>query len=431
MEALVLAAGKGTRMRSSRPKVLHEIFGLPLLGYVLRRLSEIGVRRPKIVIGSGAGEVRSFLKWFDRDQGIRTEAIVQRQQKGTGHAVMTAAEAFGGFQGDLLIWPGDMPLLRRSTLLQFMREHRASGAQASVLSALRVDPAGYGRILRAGGRPYAIREELDATETERRIQEVNTGVYLFKAGRLFEALGKIRPANRKNEFYLTDTIEILSKENAGVEAFPLALADEGQGINSRRDLAMVTEKMKNREIQYHEERGVTFVAPHQTFVGPGVAMGQDTVIYPWCYIESGVKIGRGCEIGPFAKIRKGSTIGDKTVVGSFVEVTRSRLGKKVMAKHLTYLGDAVVGDETNVGAGTITANFDGRKKNRTHIGKKVLIGSNTVFVAPVTLGDRSRTGAGAVVTRGSRVRKGEVVVGIPARPLKKLNGGRGNHVRTG
>lgn len=420
MEALVLAAGKGTRMRSTRPKVLHEIFGLPLLAHVLKRLLAIGVRRPKVVIGSGAGKVRSFLKKFDQDQGIRTETILQREQKGTGHAVMAAAKSLRGFSGDLLIWPGDMPLLKRSTLLQFMKEHRASGAHASVLSALRADPAGYGRILRSGGRAYAVREELDATETERRTQEVNTGVYLFKARRLFKSLGKIRPGNQKREFYLTDTIEILSKENANVQAFPLALADEGLGINSRHDLAMVTEKMRNREIGYHEERGVTFVAPDQIFVGPDVTIGRDTVIYPWCYIEPGVKIGRGCEIGPFAKIRKGSVIGDKAVVGSFVEVTRSRLGKKVMVKHLAYLGDAVVGDETNVGAGTITANFDGRRKNATRIGKKVLIGSNTVFVAPVTLGDRSRTGAGAVVTRGSKVKKGEVVVGIPAKPLKKV-----------
>jgi bifunctional UDP-N-acetylglucosamine pyrophosphorylase/glucosamine-1-phosphate N-acetyltransferase len=177
--------------------------------------------------------------------------------------------------------------------------------------------------------------------------------------------------------------------------------------------------MNKREILQHSERGVTFISPDQTYVAPKVKIGKDTVIYPWCYIESGVKIGGGCQIGPFAKIRKGSVIGDSAVIGSFVEVNRSVIGKKVLAKHLTYLGDALIGEGTNIGAGTITANFDGRKKHRTRVGKNVLIGSNTVFVAPVTVGDKARTGAGSVVTGGTKIQKGEVVVGVPARPLRK------------
>ncbi len=419
MQAIVLAAGKGTRMRSEYPKVLHEVFGRPTLDYVLSILCQLGVRQPKVVVGYRAEKVCSFLEKCQRELGLRPEAIFQKAQRGTGHAVMMARNRVARKREDVLIWPGDMPLLKKTTLDEFIKKHREAGSEASVLSSLRVDPAGYGRILRAGGRFYAIREELDATQVERRIQEVNTGVYLFRSDRLFQALDEIQPENKKGEYYLTDCIEILSKKNCRLEAFPLAYSEESQGINSRADLAEVAKVMNKREIEHHRDQGVTFVAPDQTFVAPGVKIGHDTVIYPWCYIESGVRIGRGCQIGPFAKLRKGTIIGDESIVGSFVEVNRSKLGRKVYAKHLAYLGDAQVGDHSNIGAGTITANFDGHTKHLTHIGKKVLVGSNTVFVAPVTIEDNAQTGAGAVVTRGTRVKKGEVVVGVPAQPLKR------------
>lgn len=418
MQALVLAAGKGTRMKSERPKVLHEAFGRPVLDYVLETLAAAGMVRPKIVIGSGADQVRAYLKEKARTSRIKAVALLQREQKGTGHAVMIAKSALNTAGGDILIWPGDMPLLTSGTIREFIRLHRESGADASVLSSLQIDPAGYGRILRAGGRFYAVREELDATEAERRIQEVNSGIYLFKPSCLFSALKRIGMQNRKGEYYLTDTIEVLSKEGKHLEAFPLALPAEAQGINSRQHLADVMKEINQREIRKHQSEGVTFVAPEQTFVAPGVRIGKDTTIYPWCYIETDVKIGSGCEVGPFAKIRKGTEIGDGSVVGSFVEVNRTKLGKKVLAKHLTYLGDAFVGDGSNIGAGTITANYDGKNKHQTRIGKKVFIGSDTVLIAPVTVGDGAKTGAGAVVTGGSKVEKGDVVVGIPARSLR-------------
>lgn len=418
MNALILAAGKGTRMRSERPKVLHEILGRPMLGYVLETLCGLGIRNPKVVIGSGGDQVRAHLDREKKRLGIKPAAIWQREQKGTGHAVMMARPSLARSRDSVLIWPGDMPLLKLSTLEAFMRYHVASRAEGSVLSSLVLDPKGYGRILRAGGRFFAIREELDATEEERRTQEVNTGVYLFKADLLFRVLEQIRPSNSKKEFYLTDTIEVLSKENRRLEAFPLALSKEGLGINSQAQLSEAIRVIKNREIQEHQERGVTFVAPDQTFVAPGVKIGQDTVVYPWCYIESGVEIGKGCRIGPFAKIRKGTTIGNGSTIGSFVELNRSKIGKKVLAKHLAYLGDAEVGDETNIGAGTITANFDGKEKHVTRIGKRVLVGSDTVFIAPVKIQDGVKTGAGSVVTRGSVIPKGDVVAGVPAKSLK-------------
>src|SRR3989338_4171477 len=239
MQALVLAAGKGTRMKSECPKVLHEIFGQPMLAIVLDKLAVLGVRRPKVVIGYGADRVK-------KEIGSRASWVLQLKQKGTGHAVSCAERSLKNFRGDLLIWPGDMPLLKLDSLRRFIRAHQSGGFVCSVLSALRIDPAGYGRILRAGGRFYGIREELDATDAERRIQEINTGVYLFNAARLFKALRKVKPANQKNEYYLTDSVEILSAEQEEIEAFPFSESYEAQGINSRADLGEVMKNM-NRD----------------------------------------------------------------------------------------------------------------------------------------------------------------------------------------
>ncbi len=373
MQAVVLAAGKGTRMCSELPKVLHPVFGKPVLGYVLEALAGVGIKNPYVVVGYKADEVKSFSKPYG------AVPLLQREQKGTGHAVMMAQAALKNAQGPVLIWPGDMPLVKPETLEKFLAAHKRSRAHVSVLSCAQEDPTGYGRIVRDEGHFEAIREELDASPEERAIREVNTGIYLFDKKVLFGSLEKVGQGNQKGEYYLTDTIEILRREGYCVEAFPLASAEEGQGINSRKDLATVTKKINEREIAKHQEQGVTFMAPDQTFVAPGVKIGQGTTIYPWCFIKSGVEIGANCEIGPFAKLRRGTVIGDGSVIGSFVEVNRSRLGKKVTAKHLTYLGDAVIGDGANIGAGTITANFDGKKKQQTLIGKNVRVGSNTVF----------------------------------------------------
>jgi bifunctional UDP-N-acetylglucosamine pyrophosphorylase/glucosamine-1-phosphate N-acetyltransferase len=413
MEAIVLAAGKGTRMCSELPKVLHPVFEKPVLGYVLESLAGAGIKKPFVVIGYQADKVRSFLRSYG------AVSVLQREQKGTGHAVMMTKAALANTAGPVLIWPGDMPLVKPETLEKFIAAHQKSRAHVSVLSCDQADPFGYGRIVREEGHFAAIREELDATPEERGIREVNTGIYLFDKKVLFEALQKVGQDNRKGEYYLTDTIEILRRKGYCVEAFLLASAEEGQGINSQKDLATVTKKINEREIAKHQARGVTFMAPDQTFVAPGVKIGKGSVIYPWCFIQSGVEIGARCEIGPFAKLRSGTAIGEGSVIGSFVEVNRSTIGKKVVAKHLSYLGDAVIGDGTNVGAGTITANFDGKKKQLTLIGKKVRVGSNTVFVAPVRVPDGAKTGAGSVVIPKIKIKKGDVVVGVPARPLSR------------
>lgn len=412
MQAVVLAAGQGTRMKSDRPKVLHEIFGRPLLDYPLEILSRLGVRQPTVVVGWGKEKILSYLDG-------RAKGVVQSPQWGTGHAVQVTKSRLRSFRGDLLIWPADMTLVKKETIARLLKDHRSSRSTVTILSSFMINPTGYGRIIRHGGRVVGIKEEGDASRREKRVNEVNTGVYLFEPQALFASLEKIRPLNRKKEYYLTDTIRLIDEAGGRVQALPYALPEEAHGVNSQADLARAVRILNQRTLQKLQMQGVTIVSPEQTFIAPDVRVGKDTVIYPWTYIEGKVRIGRGCQIGPFAKIRSDSVLGDGAVIGSFVEVVRSRIGKKVLAKHLAYLGDAVVGEGTNIGAGTITANYDGKKKNKTRIGKKAFIGVDTLFIAPVQVGNRAKTGAGAVLTRGTRVGAGEVFVGVPARSMKK------------
>lgn len=412
LQAVVLAAGRGTRMQSEEPKVLHEVFDRPLLDYPLEILRRIGVRRPFVVVGWGKEKVKAYLDGT-------AQVVVQSPPLGTGHAVQVAEKKIGRFSGDLLIWPADMILVQKETVERLIRAHQKSRASVTILSSFMLDPSGYGRILRRGGRVIGIREELDASQKEKGIQEVNTGIYLFKPQALFHSLKKIRPTNQKKEYYLTDTIHLIDETGGRVEALPYASYEEAQGINSQADFARAFKILNQETMKRLRMEGVTVISPEQTFIAPGVRIGKDTVIHPWTYIERNVLIGRGCEIGPFAKIRSGSILEDGAVIGSFVEVVRSRIGKKVLAKHLTYLGDAVVGEGTNIGAGTITANYDGKRKNKTRIGKRAFIGVGTLFIAPVRVGSGAKTGAGAVLTRGTHVREGEVVAGVPARPLRK------------
>lgn len=412
IQALVLAAGKGTRMVSNLPKVLHPIWNRPLLGHVLDTLKSLGIHKPCVVVGYRAGDVKKFL-------GQSAQTILQNPQKGTGHAVMVAEKALKRAP-EILIWPGDMPLLKKETLQAFLKDHRQSGAAVSVLTCRQPNPFGYGRIVRdSRGSFVAIREEVDASETEKKINEVNTGIYMFSREALFNALKEVQPNNQKKEYYLTDTIEILRAQGLGVQACCLADAEEAIGVNSKKDLTWAVRFLTDRVIDKHLANGVNIFSPRDTWIAPDVKIGAGTVVYPWTWIDAGVQIGTNCEIGPFSKIRGGSKIGDGSIVGNFVEVNRSKLGKGVYAKHLTYLGDALVGDDVNFGAGTITANFDGKNKHQTKVGKKVLLGSNTVMVAPVSIPERVKTGAGAVITKKTKMRAGDIVAGVPAKALKK------------
>lgn len=411
LQAIVLAAGRGTRMGTKDPKVLHPIFDRPLIDYPLQILHELGVSKPVVVVGWGKEKVSSYL-------AKRAKIAVQWPQLGTGHAVLVTKNKIGNFQGDLLVWPADVTLIQKSTIERLIKEHRKSGAHASILSGFIPDPKGYGRIIRKGRKVREIREELDASPQERKINEINSGIYLFNSRSLYRALEKIKPRNQKKEYYLTDTVRLMDEAGERVEAFSLASAREIHGINSQADLASAFKILNQRTLNQLQKKGVTFVAPDQTFIAPDVKIGPGTIVYPWTYIEGSVRVGKKCQIGPFAKIRSGSSIEDGAVIGSFVEIVRSKIGKGVFAKHLSYLGDAVIGDQTNIGAGTITANYDGKNKNKTEIGKKAFIGVNTVFIAPAKVGDRAKTGAGAVLTRGSKVKPGETYIGVPARPLR-------------
>lgn len=409
--ALVLAAGKGTRMKSRLAKVLHEAGGKPLLCHTLDVLEAAGVSKTVVIVGHGERDVRALL-------GSRASAVRQPTQRGTGHAVLCAEPVLRRWKNLLLVVPGDAPSISVAAIQRLIKVHEQTGDAATILTAQVRNPSGYGRVLRQGGKVTAIREDLDTTEAEGQVAEINSGIYVFEVSKLLEHLRRVKPQNRKGELYLTDVIESFSAEGLPVGTAE-ALEEEVLGVNSRADLARAEKVMTRREIEKHQANGVTFISPDHTFIGPGVAIGNDAVIYPFTWIERNVKIGSGCRIGPYAVIREGSEVKDSAVIGCFVEIVRSKIGARTRVKHLAYVGDAELGADVNIGAGAITANFDGVRKHKTVVEKGALIGSNTVLVAPVKVGRGARTGAGAIVLSGSGVPARETAVGIPARIIRK------------
>ena len=416
MAAIILAAGRGERMNSDLAKVAHEAAGQTLVSHVIDAVHEAGVDRMGVVVSDLNSPIRSFLNG--------AEMVLQKQRLGTGHALLQARRRFGGWKGPLLVLPADAPCVRVETLTEMIHRHRMSGASATVLTADLEDPTGYGRILRRGEEIIGIREHLDASESEREITEVNSGIYIFDAPTLFNQLSAVRRNARKQEFYLTDVIEKLRQSGEKVRAYRVSDSREIVGVNTRRDLAKAHQILSERELERHSKAGVTILDPSKTYIAKGVRIGRDTVIHPFSWIDRGVVIGARCEIGPFAKIRSGSRIGNETVIGSFVELVRSKVGDKTFVKHLSYLGDAEVGKQVNIGAGTITANFDGRRKHKTTIRDGAQLGCDTILVAPVTIGRGAKTGAGAVVCAERFVPAGKTVVGIPARVLEKKKGSK-------
>ena len=409
--ALILAAGRGERMNSDLVKVLHKAAGIPLVEHVIRTVREAGVKQVAVVIGTQGEQVRSFLSGVTFfEQTIRL---------GTGHAVLQAKRQFQNFSGDLLVLPGDAPCVQHETIAELLNAHNRSRAVASILTADVADPKGYGRIIRRGEEVIGIREHLDASEEERSITEINSGIYAFNARRLFQALASLKRNTKKKEYYLTDVIEAFVNADETVRAHKIENEREILGVNTRKELSVAHQILNARELERHSKAGVTILDPSQTVIAKGAKIGRDTIIHPFTWIEGDVTIGAKCEIGPFAKVRSGSKIGDQVVIGSFVEVVRTKIGSKTFVKHLTYLGDAQLGKNVNVGAGTITANFNGKTKNKTVIGDGAFIGSDTVLIAPVTLGQRVRTGAGAVIAAGQKIPTGKTVVGIPAKIVQK------------
>jgi bifunctional UDP-N-acetylglucosamine pyrophosphorylase/glucosamine-1-phosphate N-acetyltransferase len=412
LAAIILAAGRGKRMKSPTPKALHHICARPMLDYVLDLAEELKIRRKVVVLGYKHQEVKKVLR-----PGVRP--CLQKRLLGTADALKLGLKVLGGFRGTVLVLYADIPLLRKETIKELLEYHQKNNLDATVLTANTDKPEGYGRVMRDKYSGICrIVEEADADDFQKGIKEVNTGIICFKKERLAQALRGIRPRNRKNEYYLTDAINILYQRGCLLDTLSLKDISEALGINSRVELAQAEALMRQRINREVMKSGVSVVDPASTFIGYGAKIGRDSVIYPFTVIERDVKIGKRCLVGPFAHLRQGTRLEDDCIVGNFLEIVRSRLSRKTWARHFAYLGDSLIGSGVNIGAGTVTANYDGRHKFRTVIKDKAFVGSDSVLVAPVTIGKAAKTGAGAVVIKHTRVKDNAVVVGVPARPLE-------------
>ena len=448
---MILAAGLGTRMKSRRAKVLHELDGSPLITHVVRTAATLDPETILVVVGHQAEEVEKVVLDV---VGERASFAVQAKQRGTGDAVESARSLLENSDSLLLVLSGDVPLIRAETLQKLIEHHRADGAACSILSVELQNPTGYGRIVRGEDGSFArIVEHKDASTDQRQIREINSGIYCFEAGDLFQALRRVEPTNEQGEYYLTDVAEIILSLGGKVSVYLHDDPREVSGINTRAELAEFENLLRRNTIRrLMTDTGVTFIDPSHAYISAEARIGRDCVIYPdvaiegksvigdGCVIRSGVRItnsrlgddvtvkdhslivdseiGPNCSIGPFAHLRMNATLEEKATVGNFVEVKKSRLKRGTKAMHLTYLGDATIGERTNIGAGTVTCNYDGKNKHETIIEDDVKIGSDTMLVAPVTVGARSMTGAGSVVTKD--VPPDSLVAGVPAEVKKKL-----------
>jgi bifunctional UDP-N-acetylglucosamine pyrophosphorylase/glucosamine-1-phosphate N-acetyltransferase len=446
--AILLAAGQGTRMHSDTPKVLHALCGKPMLWHSLRVVRQASTEKPVVIIGHGAEQVREYI-------GQAADCIVQQPQLGTAHAAMQAEPRLRGKTDYVIVAYADMPLLRGETLERLVEAQRASGGPLSLLTVMAeepVDARGFGRIVRGGdGNVAAIVEEYVATPEQLAIRELNVGAYCFESAWLWDALHRIQKNAKKGEYYLTDAVALAVGDGLPVQ--PVLHGDRGEtiGINTRIELAEAESALRQRINRQHMLDGVSLADPASTYIDVDVKIGRDTTILPNTHIlgkcvigqsnligpNSIVRdstIGSGCkvtasvmegavledevEMGPFARLRRGAHLGKHVHMGNFGEVKDSYLAAGVKLGHFSYIGDATIGENTNIGAGTITCNYDGEKKNPTEIGAEVFIGSDTMLVAPVKVGDGARTGAGAVVTRD--VPPDTLAVGMPARGIKKI-----------
>ena len=413
-KAIILAAGKGTRMKSEIPKVLHKVCGKPVLDYVLDVTRSLRSLTTYVVVGHGAQQVRDAA-------GKGVEFVQQERLQGTADAVNCCASYLKNYQGTVLVLCGDTPLLSKSTVAAMLRQHYQAKVSATVLTASVECPHGYGRILRLPqGGIKAIREQKDAAPIEDKIKEINVGVYCFNSKDLFGILKKVKLNPGKKEFYLTDVIELLLAQGKNVGTYTTRDKTAAFGVNTREDLAQAQAIIRQRIHAKHMLSGVTIIDPLTTFIEAGVVIGRDTVIHPMTVIHAGVRIGKNCSIGPMARIRPGTLIANGVEIGNFAEVSRTSLGRGVMQKHFSFLGDARVGHGVNIGAGVVTANFDGVNKNKTFIGPQAFIGSDSILIAPNKIGARAMVGAGSVLPKGKNVPAGMLAVGIPARVIKKV-----------
>ena len=451
LNVLVMAAGLGTRMKSKRAKVLHELGGAPLIAHVVRAAQALDPKTILVVVGHQAEEVEQAV--LD-GVGELASFVVQAKQRGTGDAVESARSQLEHTDSLVLVLSGDVPLIKIETLRKFIEHHDNAGADCSILSVRLENPTGYGRIIRdESGAFQKIVEQRDANDEQRQVREINSGIYCFDSEELFRALRKVQPANDQGEYYLTDVAEIILRNGGKVSVYLHNDAREVSGINTRAELAEFENLIRRAAIRkLMLDVGVTFIDPSHAYISAEAQIGRDSIIYPnvtiegktiigeGCVIRSGVRITNSrlgdavvvkdhsiivdsqiesnCAIGPFAHLRMNAVLEEKANVGNFVEVKKSRLKRGAKAMHLTYLGDATIGERTNIGAGTVTCNFDGKNKHETIIEDDVKIGSDTMLVAPVRVGARSMTGAGSVVTKD--VPPDSLAAGVPAEVKKKL-----------
>lgn len=442
--AVLLAAGFGTRMKSDLPKVLHPILGRPMVSYALDAARQASTETPVLVVGYKADEVKKVV-------GEAAQYVFQEQQLGTGHAVMQAEDLLKGQTDYVIVTYADMPLLRPETIKALVETQKHNTGPISMVTVIAQDPRGFGRIIRkTDGSVAAIVEEAAASPDQLKVKELNVGAYCFSANWLWDALHRI-PVSAKGEYYLTDTVEAAVSSGLPVQAIVMDDMIETIGVNTRIHLAEAEAAMRQRINHTHMLAGVSMVDPASTYIEPGVEIAPETTIWPNTYLHGKTSVGPGCtigpnsiirdtqigtgckvlfsvlegavldegvDVGPFARLRSGARLGKGVHMGNFGEVKDSTLGPGVKMGHFSYIGNTTIGADTNIGAGTITCNYDGEKKHPTEIGEGVFIGSDTMLVAPVKLGDGARTGAGSVVTKD--IPADMLAVGAPARAIKKL-----------
>lgn len=459
-DVMILAAGLGTRMKSQRAKVLHEIAGLPIIAHIIKAVSELGPDAIITVVGHQAEAVEQAVRaecerLRERGGGAKPvlEFPLQSEQLGTGHAVIAARSKLEGRQGPLIVLAGDVPMIEGATLAQLADKHTSEQNAVTVLTVRLEDPTGYGRIIRdAEGSFLRCVEQKDASPEELQEREVSVSIYCFDVPALLEALDHLTTDNAQGEYYLTDVPRIMHERGKRVGLVPHHDPEEVSGVNTRIQLAELERKLRDRKLRELMLSGVTIVDPATTYIQADVEIGQDSIIHPQVIIEGASRIGSSCTIqswtrlknvevgndvtirnstviedstigngaviGPFARLRMKTEIGEKAGIGNFVEVKKSKIGRGTKASHLTYLGDATIGERVNIGAGTVTCNYDGVRKNETIIEDDVKIGSDTMLVAPVRVGRGSVTGAGSVVTKD--IPPDSLAVGVPAVTKKKL-----------
>jgi bifunctional UDP-N-acetylglucosamine pyrophosphorylase/glucosamine-1-phosphate N-acetyltransferase len=454
VNVLILAAGLGTRMKSEYAKALHRLGGRTLIGHVVNTAAQLNPATITVVVGYQADQVEQAARAaLDADNGEKLRFALQAEQRGTGHAVQCAQPAFENQSGVLVVLYVDAPLVQASTLRQLIETHEREANVATLITTKIDPPPAFGRIVRdAAGNFLKIVEQKDCTPEQRALTEVNPGFYCFDIPALLTALDRLEPNNAQGEYYLTDVPEILLGDGQRVGTTFYADYQELAGLNDRVELALIGQRLRERTLRRLMLDGVTIVDPNSTYIDDTVEIGRDTTIHPQVIIEGRSRIGSHCEIhswshltnaeigdgctllngcvivdsklngknsvGPYAHLRMHAELGEEAVIGNFVEVKKSKLGRKTKSMHLTYLGDATLGDRVNIGAGTITCNYDGKNKNPTFIGDDVKIGSDTMLIAPVTVGRGAMSGAGSVITKD--VPEDTLVAGVPAQVKKRL-----------